>query len=61
MAGGTPQYEENWKQVPAEFHNVPHKMTQWGAILTLILYEIRQGAENIDNLIFDDLKCLIIF
>ena len=49
-ARGTDQYEEKLSKIPAEHHHSIHKLLQWGAMMQLILFEVRRGGEGIHEL-----------
>ena len=53
-ARGTEEYESKLAKIPLELRNKLNYALQWIAMITLILFECRRGAENMDELLKND-------
>ena len=48
---GVEDYIETYlSRIPTEYHSQLNRLLQYGAVLILIFYEVRRGAENLDEL-----------
>ena len=54
---GAEDYVEKYlAKIPPVYHTLLNKVLQWGAGLLLNFYEVRRGAENLDELLADSFK-----
>ena len=47
---GRPDYQKLLATVPVDLQGKLHLILQWGAIFVLVMFEVRRGVENLDNL-----------
>ena len=55
-ARGTPDYQKLLSTIPADLHSKIHMVLQWGAIFVLVMFKVRRGVENLENLEVSDFK-----
>ena len=55
-ARGSPTYEQMLAKIPARLQHRLHALLQLGAMFVLQMFEVRRGAENMENLMADNFK-----
>ena len=55
-ARGTPEYKDLLDKIPVDLQGKQNRVMQWGAMLVIMMFEVRRGQEGIEYLTIDNFQ-----